>query len=170
MRSRDPEAVLSHIGVGPERTAHQDLASGLRQLADIAVKALSPGINDPTTATQCLDRLHDLLRRIGTSHLPSGRHLDDAHRLRLVVPVVSWPDMVQLAFDEIRRFGDGNLQVQRRLRAVLADLLEATDDDLHPPLEEQLRLLDRSASTERDPEDEARARTPDGQGIGSPLR
>ncbi len=166
----DADMVLDHIGTGPERTSYQDVASGLRQLADIAAKALSPGINDPTTATQCLDRLHDLLRRVATGHHPSGRHLDDAGQLRLVVPVPSWDDMVQLAFDEIRQYGDNSLQIRRRLRAVLIDLVEATADDLHPPLLEQIDLLDRSAATEREPEDRERARTPDGQGIGSPRR
>lgn len=166
----DPEAVLCHIGTGPERTSYQDLGSGLRQLADIAVKALSPGINDPTTATQAIDRLHDLLRRIGTGHLPSGTHLDHDGHLRLVVPTARFDDLVQLAFDEIRHYGRESLQVHRRLRAVLLDLLDATPLHLHDPLEEQLSLLDRYADDSEQPEDRERARTPDRQGIGSPQR
>jgi uncharacterized membrane protein len=166
----DPEAVLAHIGTGRERTAQQDIGSGLRQLADIAVKALSPGINDPTTATQCLDRLHDLLRRIGTGHLPSGHHVDADGNLRLVVPTIGWDDVVQLSFDEIRRYGAHSLQVHRRLRAVLVELVDATPTSLHPPLEEQLSLLDRAADGEDEPEDRARAKVADRQGIGSPAR
>ena len=72
-----PRAALAHVGLGPERTLFQDTAFGIRQLVDMAEKALSPAVNDPTTAVQSLDRIHDLLRRLVTRPLSSGRYADD---------------------------------------------------------------------------------------------
>lgn len=72
------------MAFGPERTVEQDPAFGFRILVDIALKALSPGINDPTTAVLALDRLHQLLRTVGLRHLDTGRVCNEAGRLRLV--------------------------------------------------------------------------------------
>jgi uncharacterized membrane protein len=125
-------------------------------------------VNDPTTAIQSLDRIHDLLRRIGTGHLPSGRYADDSGRLRLVVPDVTWAGYVSLSFDEIRRYGSDSLQVLRRLRAVVEELLASTAPDRHQPLVEQLHRLDRTVAEEPDPADGALAAVPDDQGLGAP--
>ncbi len=136
--------VLRHLGVGPERTLFQDIPFGFRQLVDIAERALSPAVNDPTTAVQCIDRLHDLLRRLAPRPFPSGRYLDDDGQLRLVVPVVPWEAYVDLAFDEIRMFGAASLQVPRRLRAAVEDLLTVAPPHRMPALERQLNLLDEA--------------------------
>ncbi len=74
--------VIGALALDTERTMEQDLAFGFRQLVDIAERALSPGINDPTTAAQALDVLHDLLRRLATRHLPDGRSVGADGRLR----------------------------------------------------------------------------------------
>ena len=140
--------VLPHVGVGPERTLFQDTAFGLRQLVDMAEKALSPAVNDPTTAVQCLDRLHDLLRRLAVRPLPSGRYGDADGNLRLVVPQPTWDDFVHLAFDEIRHFGIGSLQIPRRLRAALLDLKVAAPPDRQAPLDQQLAALDEAVARE----------------------
>jgi uncharacterized membrane protein len=159
-------AVLRHVGIGPERTLYQDTAFGLRQLVDMAEKALSPAINDPTTAVQCIDRIHDLLRRIAVRPIASGRYGDAAGNLRLVVPKTSWDDYVHLAFDEIRHFGIGSLQIPRRLRAALLDLRSAAPPERHPPLDDQLRALDTAiAETYGTSPDRALAAHPDPQGI-----
>ena len=81
----DSQALVSALSVARERTVHQDAAFGFRQLVDIAERALSPGINDPTTAVQVLDQLHDLLRRLAPRVIPGEQRVDDAGRLRLVV-------------------------------------------------------------------------------------
>lgn len=133
--------VLRHVGIGPERTMFQDTAFGFRQLVDIAEKALSPAINDPTTAVQCIDRLHDLLRRLAVVPMPTGRHGDADGQLRLVVRLPSWDDLVHLAFDEIRHFGVGSLQIPRRLHAALLDLKVAAPPERHPVLDAQLQAL-----------------------------
>ncbi|MEZ5138545.1 MAG: DUF2254 family protein [Acidimicrobiales bacterium] len=87
----------------------------------MASKALSPGINDPTTV-QVVDRIHDLLRRIAAGPPPSGVHRDEDGIARVLAPLPTWDDFVHLACDEIRVFGAGSLQVHQRLRGMLTDL------------------------------------------------
>lgn len=137
--------VLPHVGLHRERTMTQDAAFGFRQLVDIAEKALSPAVNDPTTAVQVLDRIHDLLRRVALAPEPSGYHRDEHGRLRLVLPVARWDSLVGLACDEIRYYGAGSHQVQRKMRAMLDDLTALVDESRRQPLERQRRLLDAAA-------------------------
>ena len=156
-----------HVGLGPERTTQQDPAFGFRQLVDIAERGLSPAINDPTTAVQCLDEIHDLLRRLAARAFPSGQRLDSSGRLRLAFPVTSWEGYVSLACDEIRQYGGESIQVHRRLRSMLMDLMSVAPRDRDTPLRQQLRLLDASADLNLDhPEDREAAKRPDEQGIG----
>jgi len=136
--------VLRHVGIGPERTLFQDTAFGFRQIVDIAEKALSPAVNDPTTAVQCIDRLHDLLRRLAIVPIPDGRHHGADGALRLVAHPPAWEDYVHLAFDEIRHFGIGSLQIPRRLRAALLDLKAAAPAGRQAVLDEQLAALEEA--------------------------
>ena len=141
-----PHELLVHLDIGRERTMYQDPAYGFRQLVDIAEKALSPAINDPTTAVQAIDRLHDLLWRLALRPVPSGHHFDASGHLRFVHTVVGWETLVTLAFEEIRQYGAGSIQVQRRPRASAHELLEVVPAGRRPPLARQLRLLERSAA------------------------
>ncbi len=118
----DEQAVLSHFSVGSERTLEQDLAFGVRQLVDIAQRALSPGINDPTTAVQAIDVLHDLLRRLATRHLQPGCYRDADGVVRLAVPELSFGGYLGLAVGQIWRYGADSVQVPQRLTLMLADL------------------------------------------------
>jgi uncharacterized membrane protein len=162
----DVAEVIRHVGIGPERTLYQDTAFGLRQLVDIAEKALSPAINDPTTAVQCIDRLHDLLRRLAVRPLPSGMWGDADGELRLVVPQPTWEDYVHLSFDEIRHFGIASLQIPRRLRAALLDLKVAAPPERHAVLDRQLRALDEAVAREYlVPEERTMAGSADSQGL-----
>ena len=118
---------LEHlIGQDRERSMRQDPAFGFRQLVDIAERALSPGVNDPTTAVQCIDQLHELLRLAHGSSYPSGGYPDAQGTLRLVVPPWRWPDLLDLALDEIRHWGAGSIQIHARLAALLDDLADLT--------------------------------------------
>ena len=141
------EELARHVGIGRERTMRQDVAFGIRQLVDMAEKALSPAVNDPTTAVQAFDRLHDLLRRLGRHPDPNGVYRDADGTPRLHVPLVGWVELAQLAFDEIRQYGGGSQQVQRRLRSAVADLrtVVVDDSDRIAALDEQIRLLDLAA-------------------------
>ena len=121
----DLAAVSDCLGQGRERTMEQDLAFGLRQLVDIAEKALSPGINDPTTAVQAIDQLHDLLRRLATRPLRSGVQTDELGRVRLVLPEQQMADFLSLALDEVEHYGKDAVPVQTRIVALLADLAAA---------------------------------------------
>ncbi|MCC6772741.1 MAG: DUF2254 domain-containing protein [Gemmatimonadaceae bacterium] len=153
------------ISLGWERTMHQDAAFGLQQLVDIALRALSPGINDPTTAVQALDHLHDLLGRLATRAIPSP-YRDMGGEAGAVLPRLAWADYVNLACDDIRRAGHGQLQIQRRMRAMLADLLAVAPPSRHDPLEEQLSMLDTELEKAFGPLERLRAATPSAQGQG----
>ncbi len=163
--------LLAHVDIGRERTMFQDPAFGFRQLVDIAEKALSPAINDPTTAVQAIDRLHDLLFRLASRPDPSGHHADEAGHLRFVRSVVGWETFVTLAFEEIRQYGAASIQVQRRLRASARELLEVVPTERRPPLARQLRLLERSASRHfPDPEEHQLAVGSDDAGLGGDVQ
>jgi uncharacterized membrane protein len=137
----DLVAVSAAFVLGKERTMQQDVAFGFRQLVDIAEKALSPGINDPTTAVQALDELHDLLRQLAVRTLPDGGHRDEAGRLRLLLPAESLEDYLALALDEIEQYGADTIQVQQKLRRLLTDLRSAALPEHRPALDARLGRL-----------------------------
>lgn len=137
--------VQEAIGIGDERTLEQDAAFGVRQLVDVAVRALSPGTNDPTTAVQALDHLHDLLRRLVDRHIPSPERRDDAGHLRLVLPRPGWNEYVELAVDEIRLAGADQIQVGRRLQQLLRDLLSIAPTNRQAILRRELALVESGA-------------------------
>ncbi len=117
---------------GGERTLIQDPGFGLRQLVDIASRALSPAINDPTTAVQAVDRITDLLTTIATRPDPSGWYADDAGAVRVGIPEPGFGRLVALGYTEIALYGAGSPQVIRRLLAaygVLEDLVEGSRRD-----------------------------------------
>jgi uncharacterized membrane protein len=140
----DSVGVLRAITQGRERTLQDDVAFGFRQLVDIADRALSPGFNDPTTAVQVLDELHDLLRRLATRRLPSGVHVDEDGNVRLVVPRERLADYLSLALDEIVHYGADVAQVRERVRALLDDVGAAALPEHRAALDEARRAFDRS--------------------------
>jgi uncharacterized membrane protein len=145
----------------------QDPMFAFRILVDIAVKALSSAINDPTTAVLALDQIHRLLRTVGQRHLDTEAMLDASGRFGVAFRTPDWEDYVTLAASEIRHYGATSLQVVRRLRAMLENLKASLPPDRWPPLELQLRVLDRSvARAFPDPEDRAFAGVADLQGVG----
>jgi uncharacterized membrane protein len=164
----DREALLRAVALGNERTLDEDLAYGFRLLVDVSVRAVSEAMSDPSTATQAIDRIHDLLRQLANRPLPNGRHLDDHGELRLLVPTLSWDGYVRLAVDELRIHGRHSVQVTRRLEAMLNDLLEIAPPERCIVLEQELRLLEGAVPTVFDADTDRRAATtPDQQGIGS---
>jgi uncharacterized membrane protein len=167
------DALRGCVAIGDERTVEQDPRFAFRILVDIAIRALSPAINDPTTAVLSLDQIHHLLLRIGRRRLDDGQVRDRDGTLRLVYATPTWPDYVLMAVSEIRQYGAGSLQVDRRLRALLNHLIAVLPEERRPPLSEELRLLDSSVMRGfRDEEDSKRAGLDDYQGIGgaSPRR
>lgn len=138
----EEKRLLASVELGRERTMEQDPAFGIRQLVDIAIRALSPGINDPTTASQAIDQVHSLLRFLGGRRFP-GQELRDAEdgRLRLVLPRPGWSHYVELAFEELRVFGAHSPQTVSRLRSTLIGLSRAVPPYRRSPLLHQLELL-----------------------------
>ncbi len=118
----DPALVVAcreSFDVGAVRTMQQDVAYGVRQLVDIALKAISPAINDPSTAKTCIDRLGSLLAEIAERH-PKDRVIADRGVPRLVIPQPSFEGLADLAFTEIRQYARGDLAVSIRLLGALA--------------------------------------------------
>ncbi|MCB1005598.1 MAG: DUF2254 domain-containing protein [Acidimicrobiales bacterium] len=164
----DPDEIDDHaiercFAFGKERALDHDPAFGVRQLIDIAERALSPGINDPTTATQCLDHVHDLLHRLCRRPLPAWRVTD----ARVTVPQYTWEAYVSLALDEPRNWGASSIQVHRRMGAMLDDLIAEAPAHRVLVLEEQRRLLDARRS-DLAPAEHA-ALLHDGAGAGGPV-
>ena len=156
------------IAIGDERTIRQDPAFAFRMLADISARALSPGVNDPTTATQALDQIELLLRQIGGRRLTPGIGRDETGVVRLRYPAPSWEDYLSLAIDETRQYGEGSVQVTRRLRALLEDLRDSVPESRRAPVEAELTLLDASAGRAfADAGDRLSAATRDRQGLGA---
>ncbi len=165
-------ALLSAVRLGRERTFEQDPKYPVRLLVDIAIKALSPAINDPTTAVQTIDQLEDLLRRLGEAELDVGSAADETGVIRLILPTPTWEDYLSLAFDEIRQFGSSSVQVLRRMRAALVGLAESLPNEervqtVRRYLERIDRTIERSSF---DVEDRRTALEEDRQGIGLSRR
>ena len=164
----DHAAVTATLRSGLERTLDEDLAYGFRLLVDMAERSLSESpFMDPTTAVQCIDRLHDGLRQLAGRRIFDGRLYDDGGTLRVVIPTPDWEAFVRLAFEEIRLAGAASPQVSRRLTAALQDLLTVAPSPRHAVLHEQLDLLRNAVRTLMDePDDVAFVSQADSQGIG----
>jgi len=161
------EALRNSVAIGRERTLEQDPMFALRVIVDIASKALSPAINDPTTAVIAIDQLHQLLRDIGRRQLDDGMETTSDGRVLLVYRTPNWEDFVSLAVTEIRQYGATSIQVTRRLQAMLDNLIETLPEFRRPVLEEELALLSGTIKrTFVDPEERDRASIADLQGVG----
>lgn len=155
--------------VGSERTFEQDPKYAIRLVVDIAIKALSPAVNDPTTAVQALDQIEDLLLRLGRRRLEVGALCGNDGALRLVVPHPSWDDFLSLGFDEIRYYGRESVQVMRRMKALAADLIAALPEERRPSLRQQQQRLDATiAKAFEDAHEKQEASVEDRQGLGVP--
>ena len=167
----DERRLRRGIEFGQERTFEQDSKYAIRLLVDIAIKALSPAINDPTTAVQALDQIEDLLLRLGQRHLEIGRYRDSDGKLRLVVPFPTWDDLVRLAFDEICFYGATSVQVMRRMNALVADLTQAVPEERRATLKYwDRRLKTTIARSFADGEERLDASKEDRQGFGVPRQ
>jgi uncharacterized membrane protein len=164
----DDRVLRSQVAFGRERTIEQDSTFAFRVTVDIAIKALSPAINDPTTAVLAIDQLQRLLRAVGKRKLHDELVHDETGRLRMIFRTPNWEDFVHLACHEIRQYGADNAQIARRMRAMIENLLSGLPEHRHPALRRELDLLDRTLEQlyKTFPEDLQRARVPDTQGLG----
>jgi len=165
--------LAGRLALGIERTIDQDPAFALRILVDVAIRALSPAVNDPTTAVQVIDHLEDTLALIGGTPGLDGRweYRDDTSALRLVMPAHRFEDFLSLGVTEIREYGNSSIQVVRRLRAALLALEASVLPEYAPIVTaelERLRLTVAAAFGESP--DSGLAAHADRQGIGGPPK
>jgi uncharacterized membrane protein len=118
--SEDDIASLANaVIIGRERTPEQDVEFSVRRIVEIAQRALSPGVNDPTTAVYCIDRIGEVFGRIARRAIPSPIRCDDEGRLRTVTEVASLEELACPAFTAIARYGLEDADVIRRLLVVM---------------------------------------------------
>jgi uncharacterized membrane protein len=165
-----PRHVLGLFAFGTERTIEQDAAFALRIIVDIAIRALSPAVNDPTTAVQLLDHIETLLQRVGQTRHDGRIELRDAQgQVRVVSPARDWEDYLAVGLTEIREYGRTSTQVTRRLQALYEQLLVAVRPEHRPAIRaEMARLEEDLDAVLDDPSRRAFAGTPDRQGLGGP--
>ncbi len=114
--------IVASFSLGTSRTAGQDVEFSLNQLVEIAVRALSPGVNDPFTAVTCVDRLGSALSLLTERPMPSRHHYDDAGQLRIIAQEISFSDLTDAAFNQIRQNSESTAAVTIRLLETLATI------------------------------------------------
>jgi uncharacterized membrane protein len=165
----DQDRLRAALIVKLERTLDQDVSYGIRLLVDIAERSLADSpFQDPTTAVQAIDRLHDILRQLARRPFPDGRYHDTAGRVRLTVRSMSWEAYVLLATEELRLAGAGSPQVSRKLKATLTDLRSIVPPERMDVIDRQLAALaDATEAAMEQDRDIDFALTDDRRGIGT---
>lgn len=193
------ERLRRSVIVGPDRTPREDVSFAIRQLVEVAVRALSPGVNDPYTAIECTNRLGQALCRVVRRQPPSACRVDDDGRLRVIAPPLDLPVLLRAAFDPVARAGGSNGEVALVLlhtlsmiascamrpddRRAVIDLAQdlARQFDAQLPLERDRRVIAQRFSAalyelaRAEEEEPSRARKADadattGEGAAVPLR
>jgi uncharacterized membrane protein len=141
------QAVADAILIGSERTLQQDAALGLRQLVDIAIKALSPAVNDPYTATMVVDRLTTLLCELAKHPLGDDLRRDEAGVTRVVMPMRTFDEYLALSCNQIRRYGAGEPRVIEALLDMLGKIsYDTASPDRRASLARHVRLAVAAAA------------------------
>ncbi|MBP0458668.1 DUF2254 domain-containing protein [Streptomyces montanisoli] len=162
----DARRLTRAVRIGPSRRVDHDPAYGLRLLVDVAIRALSPAVNDPTTAVQALDQIEFALLRLAPRPLGTATVRDPGGTARLTIPRPGWNALLDLALAEVLLYGADALQVHRRLRALLDTLARACPPSRASALVPYRAALDRTAQALADPALIATATVPDPQGLG----
>jgi uncharacterized membrane protein len=165
-----PEGALVRrvLVLARQRTTDQDPAFGLRMLVDIAIRALSASINDPTTAVQALDRIETVLIELHRRRPGPTIVVDPEGEPRGLVHAPTWEQYLSLGLTEIRQYGASSIQVARRLRVVYERLLEIVDESQRGQVELEQRLFDQQlVGNFPDPDERAMVSRPDRLGLGS---
>jgi uncharacterized membrane protein len=149
-----------------ERTFVQDPGFGFRQLADVAVRALSPAVNDPTTAVQAIDRISDLLGLVGSRPEPTGLLVDPGPAVRVKCKYRGFDEMLTLSLTEIIRYGADAPQVVRRLLAMFDELAATLPVERRTAIDGQRSLLAAATSAALPGPFAKVASVPDRQGLG----
>lgn len=164
----DARRIVRAVRLGPSRLIGSDPAYGLRLLVDVAIRALSPAVNDPTTAVQALDQIEAALLRLAARPLGPATLRDRDGVARVTIPRPGWSQLLDLALVEIIAYGAGSLQVQRRLRALLDTVQRTIPPARTATLTPYRAMLDRAARELPDPALADIATSADPQGLGGP--
>ncbi len=166
-----PDMLAGRIALGKERSIEDDPAFALRIMVDIATRALSSAVNDPTTAVQLINYIDVLVCGLAP-FVETARHViikDAGGAVRLVMPVRTFDDYLRLAITEIRDYGGGATQVTRRLTAMLESMLDTVPPACRPAVEAELTRLHKTVGAHvTDSDAREFALRPDRQGIGGP--
>jgi uncharacterized membrane protein len=135
------EDIETLFRLGAERTRYQDVERGVIELVDIGVRALSPGVNDPTTALACIDRLTQVLATLGTRRFPNAARADEEGRLRFLAQRPTFDEVVRLGFAELRHHGAGTPAVALRLMRALGRVAARVPPTRRAPLLEEMQHL-----------------------------
>jgi uncharacterized membrane protein len=139
------DQVNDRFGLGSQRTTEQDAGFGLRQIVDIALKALSPGINDTTTAIISIDHLGSVVAQLADRRMATPLRADD-DRVRVIAVRPSFEQFVATAFDQIRICAEGNVAVYLRMLTALSTIEQRTQDpDRVLVLHQQRALISEAA-------------------------
>jgi uncharacterized membrane protein len=120
--------ILEAIDLGPVRTMEQDIEFGILQLVDIALKAISPAVNDPSTAINCIDQLTRILVRVATRAPVRALFFDPPGVVRVALPELPFSRLVDVAFEQIVHYGKSDLAVSLRVQRAFVDIAASTDD------------------------------------------
>jgi uncharacterized membrane protein len=131
---------------GSRRTLAQDIEYAIDQLVEVAVRALSPGVNDPFTAVNCVDRLGAALCVLAEREFPSRFRVDEHGTLRVVTDTSTASGLIDACFDQIRQAAEGNISLSIRLLETIAEVARHTEDEqFHSSLEEQAEAVFRGS-------------------------
>jgi len=161
--------LLTAIDIGPTRTLQQDVEFGVIQIVDIALRAMSPAVNDPSTAISCVDQLSRILIRwLGRVHPPAYVY-SPPHVLRVALPWISFDGLLDTAFEQLRHYAQSDSAVSLRLLRAYADIVSTTSNPdyrstlvqrarrvvagcaAHLPEDDLARLRQRLAAVEAEP-------------------
>ena len=142
------EAVREAMVMGLERTLHADVAFGIQQLSNIAIKALSPGINDPTTAMICIDRLSEVMVMLATRGKPDEVRSGEDGSVRVVLQGSPFERLVGIAFDQIRHYGASDPVLAEQMLRSLGRITALIPFSHRGPIVRQARLVLASAQTQ----------------------
>jgi uncharacterized membrane protein len=126
-----PEGIarlLAAFDFGPTRTLQQDVEFGVLQIVDIALKAISPAVNDPTTAISCVDQLSRILIRFASREPPDELLCDPPGVPRASVTWIHFDRLLEAAFEQIRMYSKSDVAVSLRLLRALGDIAASTPD------------------------------------------
>jgi uncharacterized membrane protein len=113
---------------GPTRTLQQDVEFGVLQIVDIALKAISPAVNDPSTAINCVDQLSAIMIRFASREPPEAVLYDPPGTVRAIIPWIGFDRLLEAAFEQIRLYSKSDVAVSLRLLRALGDIAATTPD------------------------------------------